>query len=770
MHTSESLLPGQLEPGVAPSGLRTKPPTLRKHVLSLLILVVAVCCFRWPLLSGRSSFLDVGPDWAYMAIPDFEFRAQMLHQGKVPLWNMYQSAGLPYLAEFGPGELNPFSYLLLAMPLRNGHLPVSAIIGYWVLLECFAAIAAYLLLADLGCGSMASILGGMFYAIGGLPGNTIWIEFLTETIYPPLVFLFLFRSLRGRRPILNAAIAGAIGGVSWFSGSHHMPLITALCGFFILAVFAAGKDWKRGLVRLLVFGFVMVCISAPQILPAVEFSSQSLRWVGLAMPVQGARRMPFEAHLVNALEPSHFLDVITPLNFSFWGAGMTFVGVVALAFVPFGVRYLARTRLLYLLLSLILAGTLLCVPGFNNLYGLTYLFVPGFDKLRESIIWFFAAHLAITCLFGIGLERFFNGFELHLSRWLTWILACFGGILVILAYVLGFLVKPEELPMVDRLTMSGIVALLVALIFILSRRALAGAVFCAACIMATLMIEHGNVSGHSTLNFLPRDAESAKRFTQPVRDHDELAAFLKTRPDLERIDASQDDVPEKLGETHGIEEMSGRDQLMLDPVFEINYWTSKAKQLYGVNYYLAKTPSQPDQREVFTAGSGIKVFFTPNARPRTWAVHTIYPTSNWDQARALMQNASFDLARATFLATSDGPIPALQNCDSSADQVRLLERTAYTVRIQANMGCKGMVILNDNFYPGWRGTVDGANTTTLRPYMTVRGVIVEAGHHIIEMHFYPWAFYGGLVLFLLGLGVIVLFWQARERPSLDLLS
>ncbi len=79
-----------------------------------------------------------------------------------------------------------------------------------------------------------------------------------------------------------------------------------------------------------------------------------------------------------------------------------------------------------------------------------------------------------------------------------------------------------------------------------------------------------------------------------------------------------------------------------------------------------------------------------------------------------------------------------------------------TVRIRANMGCTGMLILSDSFFPGWRATVDGKSAQIYRAYEALRGVVVPAGTHVISMSYRPASFYLGLGLTVVGLTLTIL--------------
>ena len=81
----------------------------------------------------------------------------------------------------------------------------------------------------------------------------------------------------------------------------------------------------------------------------------------------------------------------------------------------------------------------------------------------------------------------------------------------------------------------------------------------------------------------------------------------------------------------------------------------------------------------------------------------------------------------------------------------LLERQASRVLLDANLKCRGMVIVADTFFPGWVATVDGQNRPIYEAYGFLRGVVVEAGPHRIEMRYRPKPVYWGAALTLLGL-------------------
>jgi uncharacterized membrane protein YfhO len=128
-------------------------------------------------------------------------------------------------------------------------------------------------------------------------------------------------------------------------------------------------------------------------------------------------------------------------------------------------------------------------------------------------------------------------------------------------------------------------------------------------------------------------------------------------------------------------------------------------------------------------------------------------------ARDALNSPQFDPRSTVFVET--GPLPKLENCDPRGDAVRMPLHAANRVRITAQLGCRGMVILTDAWFPGWRASVDGRAAPIDEVYGAVRGVTVDAGNHLIEMRYRPVSVIlgGGMTLFAAALAI----WARRRE-------
>jgi hypothetical protein len=175
--------------------------------------------------------------------------------------------------------------------------------------------------------------------------------------------------------------------------------------------------------------------------------------------------------------------------------------------------------------------------------------------------------------------------------------------------------------------------------------------------------------------------------------------------------------------------------------------------IFAVNYYVGRQAIRPDQVEVFTGKSGVKVFRNPAALPRAWVVHEILTKPFDYQIGPLVESDNFDARRQTVLR---GTAPELEASDEP-DTVSLVDRQPGRVVLQADLKRRGMVIDADTFYPGWIATVDDKPARIYEAYGFLRGVVVDRGAHRIVLQYRPGPVYWGAALTGLGLlGAIVL--------------
>jgi uncharacterized membrane protein YfhO len=86
------------------------------------------------------------------------------------------------------------------------------------------------------------------------------------------------------------------------------------------------------------------------------------------------------------------------------------------------------------------------------------------------------------------------------------------------------------------------------------------------------------------------------------------------------------------------------------------------------------------------------------------------------------------------------------------------------------MACQGLLIVSDNWYPGWRAEVDGRAAEIWKVNTVIRGVVVNAGKHTVAMRYRPLSVYFGFAFTLVGLTAAIVLHRRRETDGADTLG
>ncbi|HXA49123.1 MAG TPA: hypothetical protein VNV86_02395 [Candidatus Acidoferrum sp.] len=607
---------------------------MKRTTAALAILLVLTAAFYWKLtLTSDWTWLE-GPDFAIQVRPWLDLGAREFHAGRIPLWDPYEWAGHTLIGQVQPGIANPLNWILFAMPLRDGHIPISTLHWYWVLIHWLGAVFAYALCRDLGASFFASLFGGCLFALTGFMGHTDWPQILMASLWIPVVLLFFFRVVRDQRPLASAALAGSAMGVA-FLGTHHVvPTFTALLisGCWLALVIAR----PRRAVYFAVFVSITALVAAVQVLPAMEYSRLAIRWAGAPDPILPGQRVPFSVHAEYSLKLSELPAMLLPRGATHVNP---YVGLTAFALAVLAVvrRRSAATPWLVAIVIGAVAIALASPP-----YWLVYRFVPMVEKAREPAFAIVIAQCAIAALAALGLSR--------LPVWVP---------PVALVVFLGEAVyHAPRFNRIDR-----------------------------------------------------RDSYLAMQ-----RDQAGVMAFLRAQPGWFRVEFDDAVVPYNAGDLYGIEQFGGAVSSMPLRVQRVLGHEETART-FGVRYRVAAKASNSGQVELFRSPSGVAVFEDRRIGEPMWSV------------------------RATPCA--------------APDSFRLLAREPERVVMEARMGCEGLAVIGDPFYPGWRAYLDGRRVP-MQEVDGVRAVRVGAGAHRIEYRYRPISVYVGFGLSVMGLVLAVL--------------
>jgi hypothetical protein len=644
----------------------------------------------------------------------------------------------------------PLNLLFYLMPLQDGYVRLDFLNWYYVAVHFLAAWFAYGFCRELGPGILASVIGGCAFSFGGFLGTAPWLDVFNGAIWTPLVLLYLFRAARGRNRAASAALSGCFLGIAWLSGHHEIPLLVSCAA---LAVWAYFCRRERALLRYAALSFAITAlVSAVQVWPTYEFGQLSQRWVGAASPVNWSDRIPYTIHTIYSLPPKAILETVLPAGATYADTS-PFLGGVVSALAALGILARWNDRRARILAVLAALGALYALGAFTPLHGILYAFSPQLAKARIPSR---ALHL---CGFALAPLAALGAHALLTREHPLWTRRVALGVAVFAVAILTGACSAElaGARAEDRLLLTGFCAAGAAIVLFLRGQARLPRAASAFALLALVLVELTNLTPRT---FSRRD--ELKFASALFRDRD-IADFLRAQAAPVRVAVEERDLPANFGDWHAIESLQGYVAGVPLNLMRHELHTPRAQQLFAITHYLGRNPRWPDQAEVFAGASGVKVFRNPDPMPRAWSVHESVAVHDEARLRLAIQDPALDFRRTAVVL--GGAAPALETC-ADGDQVRITRHEAGRVTVAAAMACRGMVVLADTWFPGWRLKIDGQPGEMREVYGALRGIVLERGAHQIDMIYRPLSVLGGAAVSLTGLLATALI-AIRRRDSVS---
>ncbi len=747
--------------------------------LSALVLAILVALFFWRILTpnpaDRASFPPGDFAKQFWAFATFE--ARELAAGRLPLWNPYTYAGAPFWADVQSAVLYPLSLLTLVLagmpqfPLFA--LELEAIVHFWL-----AGIFTYLLMRRVTGRRDAALLSALVFTFGGyLTGYPSQQLAVLETdVWLPLILYLCdvalvervggppaLRDVSRRVPLL---LAGVAWGIAVLAGHPQSAMLVGYTFTFYLAFIALAysrhrddhRALRRGGLRVAAaWALVMITglgLAAVAWLPAWEYMRLSVRAAGVYDRMAGGFPLYDVLQLILAGSVSYYSPLyvgILPLLFAIWGV--------------LGAHTHRREIVFWGLLAL--AALLLSFGGETFLYTPFYLFVPGFGIFRGQERLAFLFSWALAVLAGYGLAQYTQWGErenanrarfVAMVRWLF-----VGGI----ALVLLFFVGHNAIGWQDAHPFRGLLAKSVWLVILLglglgllhlyaaprSSRVVLGGIGLGALVVLDLFTANWQINVHP----LPPEAQTA---TPPAVE----AIRADARPGTAFRVYNEYRLYENYGVPFEVEDTWGASPLRLTR-YDALYRTLRMErvwQLLNVHYVITwrqelYAPSQIIYQEAADKDTTY-VHRLESPAPRAWLVYHVEEVTD-EEALARLDDVAFDPLQAALLPP--GSAPALHSpADGQGGEVTIRARTPGSIALDVATPTDGLLVVSEIHYPGWHAYLDGQPVDILQVDYILRGVVVPAGQHRVEMVFRPLsltvgaAISGVTLLVLVGVGLL----------------
>jgi hypothetical protein len=405
-------------------------------------------------------------------------------------------------------------------------------------------------------------------------------------------------------------------------------------------------------------------------------------------------------------------------------------------------------------------GALILSFGFYVFaYVIFYLFVPGASLFRQQERLAFVVSFALAILAGYGLYDLLSGLNLKRARKLYALLP--AGAAITLALLLAFFVAAAQNP-------EG------RLVFLGDRAGLMLIQFGLASLLMGLYLWRGinpRLFGTLAVALILFDLWSVSEPANKGRVEDRFAdvAFadtLQADRDVFRVAAEERLLPGHFGIPLELEEIGGISPLRLARYDALlNLPTEISYALLNVKYVIARE-SHTGMGPPAARDGDAQLWRRAPSPPRAWLVgNARVIADDADAAGALADG--FDFVQSAILSA---PAPFPPAAGALAGTVSVIARSPERLTFEVDSPADGILVISENFYPGWQASVDGQPVDILRANLTLRAVPIRAGQHRIEMWYDPSSFRVGAAISLLTLaacvgGLIYLRGREAQQPA-----
>jgi uncharacterized membrane protein YfhO len=662
----------------------------------------------------------------------------------LPLWNSYNFAGTPLLANFQSAVFYPLNILFYLLPF---NISWSLLVFMQPLL---AALFLYLYLKHLKLNKTASLLGAISFAFSGFA--IAWLEWgtiLNTVLWLPLILLAADKIIeKSHVSKIKWSIVFIISLICSFFAGHIQSFfyVFSLTVIYLLTKLIIARDKKSFIIFLILF-LVFFVLSLPQLIPTLQFIILSARNLDLpGWQTNPGWFIPWQ-NLIQFLAPDFFGNPATLNYYGIWNYGefIGYIGIFPLIMAFFALFFRRDKKTLFFgtafFLSLIFA-----LPNFIS--KLPFIFNLPFISTAQPTRLLFITDFTLCILAALGLDYFIENknkkkviyvlsaiFVLFVSLWL-FVLVFHGNILTTAA--LNISRQNLILPVLLFITVSAILLLII----LYPRKKFITFLTCLLILVTVFDLFRFGWKFEPFTN---------KEYLYPSTS---VMSFLKNQQGMFRVMSTDSRIlPPNFSAMYKLQTLDGYDPLYLqrygelmvaikrdkpdiNPQFGFNRiitpqsFTSGIIDLLGTKYVLSLDDIKNSKLKlVFTDGI-VKVYENQLALPRAFFVSdTLLVNSKQESIDALF-NLNNSLGKTAVVENSGN----FSKNNWSIGEVSTVNYSNDSVILKTDNKGNGFLVLTDSYYPTWHAKIDGKETQIFLTDYNFRGIVIPEGKHTVEFY------------------------------------
>lgn len=715
----------------------------------LAFLAISIVLFHWKTMLTNQFTTIFGSEGVNQTYAWLHFWLNSLWHGHIPLWDPYVFGGRPFSGETQTTDFYPLRLLFALVPLnRQGLVSPRLYDEYLVFTRFLSACFMFALLRELRRSHFAAFIGACAFSMGGMVARLGWPQLVESCIWLPAVFLSLLRALRAetrQRSLSLAALSGVCLGLSILTGGVQFSLMQAIVVVTAVGYYGAvttPTQWLRLSSIVAVVAVVAAGIGAVQLFSSFEYARQSLRFIaGGAFPM--SQKIPYD-RMDHGMWPQSILSGLFPA-FGAIGGGEVwpyYIGVFPL-FLAIAAIWKCRSNLWVRYLAVLaLLAFLYTLGEFSPLNGVLYAIVPELWQNREPSRFLYLVSFALAVLSAFGLDSLLDGagegaLWAPAKPFLKWV-----AILSVAALVLPGLFNQISFNIWVCFSLLLIVASCAWFYRLTLGPAPPSIRFAlVAFILFDLGAFYWNEASWNEL------AKSGDKY-QEMLTLREPVAFIKSQPGLYRVRVDADPEP-NVGDIYAVQSLWGGGATLVTDFSRLR----EREDLLNVRYRIR--PASAPAPDAIYQDRYWKVYEDKAAYPRAWLTHQAIVEPSHDAVFTRVDKPGADFHNVAII---ESPLPRSLDPNTASDSVRFRSYEADSMSLDVNTAGTALLVVSENFYPGWKATVNGQPAEIHKTDGDLRGIMVPGGPSHVAMEYAPVSFYAGASLSILTAGGVLIAW------------
>lgn len=693
--------------------------------------------------------------WRHLAI-------EVWKSGQVPFWNPYSFAGTPLLANYQSAVLSPFNLLFFIFPFVDSW-------SLLVLLQpLLAGFFTYIFVRALKRSEVASLISAISFMFCGF--MTSWMGYATlgYAILPLPLALFAIEKYSTSQKEKFLTLLSLTIPLSFFSGHFQISIYFFIVVFsYILFKLIATRE-VNSFIKTIIFATAGLLMSLPQILPSVEFYSQSFR----SNIFEKGEVIPW-SYLPTFLSPDFFGNPVTRNDwFGHYAEWNTYIGVFPLVLAFYSMTVKKKNHIIFF--AILSVSSLLLAFDSRVVDILVALRIPVLSTSAASrIIVLYSFSFSVLAAFGY--DQLVLDFK---EKKRKKILAFFAAFSLIFALLWAIIFLKVFIP-IDHLKVAKNNLKLPTLIFIVTvaliifgsmrkKFILSFSLLIIALISFDMLRFATKWQEFSPKNLVFVDVPVASAFAQISNSYRVMGNFggeasnYFRLPSLEGYDALY---IKRYGEfaasiTDGKLKQSYRSVVMF-PKDSTN--TPAMINLMGTKYIVHKNAddgagwtfpiwSYPGKQ--FTKiyeDIAYEIYENKDVYPRVFLVGQYIIERDSQKIINHLTSKNADL-REQIILEEDPKIP---QTEKELGLINVKKYTPNEVEIEVIASKSALLFMSDNYYKGWKANVDFESVPIYRANYAFRAIPITQGKHIVRFVYQPFSFILGIWLALGGVLIII---------------